>query len=68
VLYFSSKLLKDIMMMTKLLFPALLGFALLSLTGCGEEKKPDTPAMKCEAGKCGAAMEKDATPTTPESK
>jgi len=56
------------MMITKLLFSALLGFALLSLTGCGEEKKPDTPAMKCEAGKCGAAMEKDATPTTHESK
>jgi hypothetical protein len=44
---------KDIMMV-KLLFPALLGFALFSLNGCGEEeKKTDTATMKCETGKCG---------------
>lgn len=54
--------------MKKIIFSSLVGLALGILSGCGEEKKPDTTAMKCEAGKCGAAMEKDATPTTPESK
>ena len=39
--------------MTKLLYSSLVGFALLSLNGCGEEKKPETPAAKCESGKCG---------------
>ncbi|MEN8728064.1 MAG: hypothetical protein ABF276_08895 [Sulfurovum sp.] len=48
--------------MKKLLFSTLLGLALLSLTGCGEDEKPETAAMKCEAGKCGTAMEKDAAP------
>ena len=48
--------------MKKLLFSTLLGLALLSLTGCGEDEKPETAAMKCEAGKCDTAMEKDATP------
>ena len=49
--------------MKKLLFSALLGLALLSLTACGENEKPETAAMKCEAGKCGAAMEKTEVPT-----
>lgn len=48
--------------MKKLLFTVLLGLAMLALTGCGEKEKPETPAMKCEAGKCGAAMEKDTVP------
>lgn len=39
--------------MKQLLFSALLGLAILSLTGCGEDKKPEAPAAKCEAGKCG---------------
>jgi len=39
--------------MKKLLFSTLLGLALLSLTGCGEDEKPETAVMKCEAGKCG---------------
>jgi|GEM_PF-3251947 len=39
--------------MKQLLFSALLGLALFSLTGCGEEQKPQAPAMKCEPGKCG---------------
>lgn len=39
--------------MKHLLFSALLGLAILSLTGCGEDKKPEAPAAKCEAGKCG---------------
>lgn len=52
--------------MKKLLFSLLLGLALLSLTGCGEDEKPavkktGTPVMKCEAGKCGAAMEEELT-------
>jgi len=49
--------------MKKLLFTVLLGLAMLALTGCGEDEKPETPAMKCEAGKCGATMEKDTIPT-----
>lgn len=48
--------------MKQILFSALLGLAMLSLTGCGEDEKAETTAMKCEAGKCGAAMEKDAIP------
>lgn len=39
--------------MKQLLFSVLLGLAIFSLTGCGEEEKPQTPAMKCEPGKCG---------------
>jgi hypothetical protein len=39
--------------MQKLLFSALLGLALLSLSGCGEDEKPQAPAAKCESGKCG---------------
>ncbi len=39
--------------MKKVLFSTLLGLALLSLIGCGEEQKPQTPALKCEPGKCG---------------
>jgi uncharacterized low-complexity protein len=39
--------------MKQLLFSTLLGFTLFSLTGCGEEQKPQTPTMKCEPGKCG---------------
>ena len=39
--------------MKKLLFSALLGLAMLSLTGCGEDEKAETAAMKCESGKCG---------------
>ncbi|MCO4844788.1 MAG: hypothetical protein KC427_02095 [Sulfurovum sp.] len=50
--------------MKKLLFTVLLGLAMLALTGCGEDEKPETPAMKCEAGKCGTAMEKTAVPPT----
>jgi len=54
--------------MRKLLFSLLLSVSLISLTGCGEDnktetKKVTTPAMKCEAGKCGAAMEKAEVPT-----
>ena len=48
--------------MKKLLFSTLLGLALLSLAGCGEDEKSETAAMKCEAGKCGTAMKKDAAP------
>ena len=59
--------------MKKLLFSALLGFALLWLTSCGEDTKTETkqsevPVMKCEAGKCGASMDKDATQATEEGK
>ncbi|MBT8349301.1 MAG: hypothetical protein HKP62_07650 [Sulfurovum sp.] len=50
--------------MKQLLFSALLGLALLSLTGCGEDEQPETAAMKCEAGKCGTAMDKDAVAPT----
>lgn len=39
--------------MKQILFSALLGSALLSLIGCVEDKKQETPVMKCEAGKCG---------------
>jgi hypothetical protein len=39
--------------MKPLLFSALLGLGIFSLTGCGEEQKPQPPAMKCEPGKCG---------------
>ncbi|WP_373030037.1 hypothetical protein [Sulfurovum sp.] len=49
--------------MKQLLFSGLLGLAMLALTGCGEDKKPETPVMKCEAGKCGTAMEKTEVPT-----
>jgi len=48
--------------MRKLLFSVLLSLSLISLTGCGEDEKAETTAMKCEAGKCGTAMEKDAVP------
>ena len=49
--------------MKQLIFSVFLGLALLSLTGCGEDEKAETAAMKCESGKCGTAMEKDAVPT-----
>ncbi len=39
--------------MKQLIFSFLLGLAMFSLIGCGEEQKPQEPAMKCEAGKCG---------------
>ena len=39
--------------MKNILFLTVIGLALLSFTGCGEEQKPQTPEMKCEAGKCG---------------
>ena len=39
--------------MKHLLFSALFGLAIFSRTGCGEEQKPQAPAMKCEPGKCG---------------
>jgi len=39
--------------MKQLLFSLLLGLAIFSLAGCGEEEKPQPPAMKCEPGKCG---------------
>lgn len=60
-------------MMKNLLFAALLGLALLWLTGCGEDtktetNKSETPIMKCEAGKCGTAMEKDVAPAIDEGK
>lgn len=52
--------------MKKLLLSTILGLALLSLVGCSEKEetksKTETAAMKCEAGKCGAGMEKTETP------
>jgi hypothetical protein len=39
--------------MKTILFSTILGLGLFSLTGCGEEQKPQEPVMKCEAGKCG---------------
>jgi hypothetical protein len=39
--------------MKHLFISSLLGLAMFSLTGCGEEQKPKEPVMKCEAGKCG---------------
>lgn len=60
-------------MMKKLLFSALLGLALLWITACGEDEKTETnksetAGIKCEAGKCAAAMEKDVAPATVEGK
>ena len=49
--------------MLKLLFCALLGLSLFSLTGCGEKENTNTgPMTKCEAGKCDSAMEKSEVP------
>jgi len=50
--------------MKKLLLTAVLGLTLLSFTGCSEKEKTttETSAMKCEAGKCGATMEKTEVP------
>lgn len=49
--------------MIKLLFWALLGLSLLSLTGCGEKESTNTETMtKCEAGKCDSSMEKSEMP------
>ena len=53
MLYFSTLFSKDMIMVTKLLFLSLFGFALLLMNGCGEEKETHTPVMKCEPGKCG---------------
>jgi hypothetical protein len=39
--------------MKKLIFSSLVGFALFSLTGCGEGDKSEIPTIKCEADKCG---------------
>jgi uncharacterized low-complexity protein len=39
--------------MKQIFFSLLLGVALFSLIGCGEEKKSQAPLMKCEPGKCG---------------
>jgi len=51
--------------MKKLLLSTILGLALLSLVGCSEKEetktKTETAVMKCDAGKCGAAMEKTET-------
>ena len=45
--------------MIKILFGALLGLSLLSLTGCGEKENTESETMtKCEAGKCDSAMQK----------
>ena len=59
--------------MKNLLFSALMGSALLWIAGCGEDSKTETnksetPAMKCEAGKCAASMKKDISPGTDEGK
>jgi len=51
--------------MKKLLLSTILGLALLSFISCGKKEetktKTETAAMKCEAGKCGTAMEKTET-------
>lgn len=39
--------------MRPLFLSLMLGLAMFSFSGCGEEKKAQTPAMKCEPGKCG---------------
>ena len=61
--------------MKKILLLSILSVAMLSLSGCGEEtnkvdtKKVETPtAMKCEAGKCGEAMQKVEKNKAPEKK
>ena len=55
--------------MKKLLLSTILGLALLSLVGCNEKEgtkskteTTETAVMKCEASKCGDAMEKAETP------
>lgn len=55
--------------MKKLLYPVLLGLAVFSLAGCTESKetevtieKTEAEVMKCDAGKCGVAMEKTEEP------
>ncbi len=53
--------------MKKLLLNTVLGLTLLSFAGCTETEKTttkeETAVMKCETGKCGAAMEKTEVPT-----
>lgn len=58
--------------MKKLLLSVLLGLSLILIAGCSEGKKAETEnaaatEMKCEAGKCGDAMEKDEMPAQKES-
>lgn len=55
--------------MKKLLYTVLFGLAIFTLVGCTESKetevtieKTETEVMKCDAGKCGAAMEKAEEP------
>jgi len=52
--------------MRKLLLNTVLGLTLLSFAGCTETEKTttkeETAVMKCETGKCGAAMEKTEVP------